>query len=552
MAGDFAEIRRECFVDHSNLPVHVQDWIRKIEEHVVTNPDLLMEYCDKLEQYAGETHSNYLKGYSMFFRGYGYYAMSRLEESMTALTCALNELIGTDDWFMTARTYNSMGNIADFQGDLSLAIDCYCKGLSISKEHGLDMLIFSISSNLSSIHISLGQLDHAVDMLLSCEERIGKGLEVAPHSKMAIIANLTACYIRLNRLTEAEKYLEMLRHDFGDSPADAIRVILCILTAELYHKLGDIRTRDTAIAELDGMELQSNILFDALNELCRHARLLLELEKFDEFLALLGQIESRADSPNVEKTVLDLRMKYYQKIGDQKAYEEIAVKFHEVNELREHMKNKIIAHNIVARMYLDEESARRKEIEMTHLLLKQKSERDALTGMNNRYKLNELSELVFHRAYVSGTPLTVEILDIDCYKEFNDNYGHQAGDDCLVRLAEAIRSMEEYPNVYTARYGGDEFVILYEGYARDDVERMARLLQNKVHALNIEHKYSKVSDRVTISQGLFHRIPSGGNKPWDFLYCADMALYGVKKRSKNSYYIGSSLAEVRQYSKQEF
>lgn len=539
-------------MDHSALPAHVQDWIRKIEEHVVTNPELLMDYCDKLEQYAGEIRSHDLKGYSMFFRGYGYYAMSKLEESMTALTCALNELIGTDDWFMTARTYNSMGNIADFQGDLSLAIDCYCKGLSISKEHSLDLLTFSISSNLSNIHIALGELDHAVEILLSCEKRMEEGLAVAQHSKLVIFANLTACYTRLGKLTEAKKYLERLVNDFGDQPADTSRVILCILTAELYHKLGDIQTRDAAIAELDGTKLQSSLIFDALNELCRHAELLLDLEKFGEFLALLNQIESRADSPNVEKIVLNLRLKYYQKIGDQKACEEIAVKFYEVAELREHMQNKIIAHNIVARMYLNEESAKRREIELTNLQLKQKSERDALTGMNNRYKLNELSELAFHRAYVSGSPLTVEILDIDCYKEFNDNYGHQAGDDCLVRLAETIRSLEEYPNVYTARYGGDEFVIIYEGYARGDVEKMVRLLQNKVHALNIEHKYSKVSDRVTISQGLFHRIPSGGNKPWDFLYCADMALYGVKKRSKNAYYIGSSLAEVRQYSKQEF
>ncbi len=538
-------------MDHASLPAHVQEWIRKIEEHMVTNPELLMEYCDKLEQYAEETRSGYLKGYSMFFRGYSYYVMSKLEESMTALTCALNELIGTDDWFMTARTYNSMGNIADFQGDLSLAIDCYCKGLSISKEHGLDLLVFSISSNLSNIHIALGELDHAVDMLLSCEKRMEEGLGVAPQSKMVILANLTTCYIRLGKLVEAKKYLERLKRDFGDHPADTNRVILGILTSELYHELGDVQTRDAAIAELHGMDFQSNIVFDALNELCRHAHLLLELKKFDEFLALVEQIESRADSPNVEKIVLDLRLKYYQKIGDQKACEEIAVKFYEVSELREHIQNKIIAHNIIARIYLDEESAKRREIERTNLLLKQKSERDALTGMNNRYKLNELSELMFHRAYVSGTPLTVEILDIDCYKEFNDNYGHQAGDDCLVRLAEVIRSMEEYPNVYTARYGGDEFVILYEGYARDDVERMARLLQNKVHALNIEHKYSKVSDRVTVSQGLFHRIPSGGNKPWDFLYCADMALYGVKKRAKNSYYIGSSLEEVRRYSKNE-
>ena len=165
--------------------------------------------------------------------------------------------------------------------------------------------------------------------------------------------------------------------------------------------------------------------------------------------------------------------------------------------------------------------------------------------MNNRYKLNELSELAFHKAYVNGTPLTVEILDIDCYKEFNDNYGHQAGDDCLIRIADAIRSMEEYNGVHTARYGGDEFVIIYEEYSRKDVEKMAQRLHDKIYNLNVEHKHSKVSDRVTISQGLFHKIPSGLNKTWDFLYGADMALYIAKSLGKNNYHIGYDFEEVR-------
>ena len=142
--------------------------------------------------------------------------------------------------------------------------------------------------------------------------------------------------------------------------------------------------------------------------------------------------------------------------------------------------------------------------------------------------------------------LTIEILDIDCYKEFNDNYGHQAGDDCLVRIAEAIRSMEQYSGVHTARYGGDEFVIIYEEYSLRDVERLAQRLQDAIYNLNIEHKYSNVSDRVSISQGLFHRVPTESNKVWDFLYCADMVLYGVKSRGKNAFHIDTSFDIIPQ------
>ena len=84
-----------------------------------------------------------------------------------------------------------------------------------------------------------------------------------------------------------------------------------------------------------------------------------------------------------------------------------------------------------------------------------------------------------------------------------------------------------------------DFTVLIEG--------MAQLLQKKIHDLNIEHRFSKVSDRVSISQGLLHQIPANINKVWDFLHCADMVLYGVKKRGKNNYHLETSFAGVAQY-----
>ena len=538
-------------VERTAYPAHVQEWMKTIEESLGVDHERLMDHCDKLLAYAQQENCDYLKGFALFFRGYGYYGMAKLEESMGALSAALNYLIDEEDWYMTARTYNAMGNIADFQGDLSLATDCYCKGLAISKEREIALLSFSISSNIANIHISLGQLEHAADMLIFCESLMTEGLTVPLTSRIVVYANLTTCYIRLGRLSEAEHYLSLMVDSCDSTITDTTRVIISIIRAELYHALGDTSRRDAAIVELSGMQLQSTTIFDALNELCRHALMLLELEKIDEFLTLIAQLEACVEGTGVEKQVIDVRLKYYKQIGDVENCEKAALRYYEVVEASEGLRNKIVSHNISTRLHLDEESAKRKEVERTNLLLKQKSERDALTGMNNRYKLNELSELAFYRSYTNGTPLAVEILDIDFYKQFNDNYGHQAGDDCLVKIAGAIRSMEEYPNVFTARYGGDEFVVIYEDYTIEDVEKMARILRNKIHDLNIEHRFSKVSDRITISQGVFCRIPAGSNKPWDFLHCADMVLYGVKNRSRDSFHIATSLAEVREYSRKE-
>ena len=538
-------------LDRTKYPARVQEWMEIVEKSISGDSSCLMECCDNLLAYADEVDSDYLRGFSLFFKGFGYFSETKLEDSMRTLSAALNYLVTGDNWYMTARTYNSMGNIADFQGDLSLATDCYCKGLTISKEHGLGVLSFSISSNIANVHISLGQLENATEMLHYCEHLLDEGVEVPVSARIVMLANLVTCYIRLKELDRAQGYLERLIENCKDHMTEPNHVTICILQTEFYHELGDTAKRDAAIAALDGVELHATCVLDALNEICRHAMLLLKLDKLQEFLNLTRQIERCADGVGLQKKLLELLLKYYKKIGDMKMCEETAVKYYDAVELCEGMRNKIISHNISIRLHLDEEFAKRKEVERTNLILKQKSERDALTGMNNRYKLTELSELVFYRAYNNATPLTVEILDIDYYKQFNDNYGHQAGDECLIKIAEAIRSMEEYPNVYTARYGGDEFVLIYEDYTVEEVEKMARILRNKIHDLNIEHRYSKVSDRITISQGLFCRIPTGSNKPWDFLHCADMVLYGVKGRSRDSFHVATSLAEVREYSKKD-
>ena len=536
-------------MDHTMYPAHVQEWIGIVEKSITGDSERLMECCDKIYEYAEAVNSNYLRGFSLFFKGFWYYSETMLEDSMRTLSAALNYLVSEDAWYMTARTYNSMGNIADFQGDLSLATDCYCKGLQISKEHDFGILSFSISSNIANVHISLGQVEHAIEMLHYCEQLLGEGVKVPDIARIVVLSNLTTCYVRLGDLERGKDYLDRLIQTCGDRMAEQNLVTVYIIQSELYHALGDAEKRDAAIADLDNLKLHSTSILDALSELCRHAMLLLELDKIPEFLNLTKQIERCADGAGIQKKVLELQLKYYKKIGDTKMCEETAVKYYESVEQCEGMRNKIISHNISIRLHLDEEAAKRKEEERTNLLLKRKSESDALTGMNNRYKLNELTELAFHRAYTNGTPIAMEILDIDYYKQFNDNYGHQAGDECLIKIADAIRSMEEYPNVFTARYGGDEFVVIYEDYTIEEVEKMARMLRSKIRDLNIEHRYSKISDRITISQGLFHRIPAGSNKPWDFLHCADMVLYGVKNRSRDSFYIATSLAEASEYSK---
>ena len=531
------------------FPDKVLEWIETVETISGSNPDSALEYCEKIAKYAEETKSEYLKGFSLFYKGYCKYFLNELEDAISYFSESLSLLNDSEEWNLVGRCYNALGNIAEFQDDLSLSVDYFFKGLNCCYEHELEVTRYHLESNIANVYLALGEPQNAVPRLQECEALIKKGLSFSSSSKTVVYANLANSYLLLNELDLAETYIKLMNEESKGDDSVVNQISYLYLQIRLLNARGEAEARDEAIREIRKVELNSSVVFEMLVELCSLADLFLGIEKYEAFSALINQIDLFANTANVRKKTLRLRILYYKAIGDTESYTKAAVEYYELSEELESRQSRIISHNIQIRSHLEEEAARRKEVEKTNRLLKRKSEKDALTGMNNRYKLNEQLELSFHKAFVTGSPLAIEILDIDCYKEFNDNYGHQAGDDCLVKIADTIRSMEEYTGVHTGRYGGDEFLIIYEDYDKEDVKAMAEQLRARIHALNLEHKYSKVAKCVTISQGIFHKIPAGNNKTWDFLYVADMALYAVKRKKKDDYLVVGSLKEINEFKK---
>ena len=168
--------------------------------------------------------------------------------------------------------------------------------------------------------------------------------------------------------------------------------------------------------------------------------------------------------------------------------------------------------------------------------LRHEAETDPLTQIPNRLGLNRLVRRLFkdgqhHRFGIS-------MIDIDYFKQFNDNYGHQAGDGCIKVVSEQISDIvQQHEGAYCARYGGDEFLMLFRDVPDDEIEAIAKELKERVQALKIKHEYSKVSPIVTLSHGIC--ISDGGDhKGFDVIMQeADQALYDVKEKTRNGYHI---------------
>lgn len=166
-------------------------------------------------------------------------------------------------------------------------------------------------------------------------------------------------------------------------------------------------------------------------------------------------------------------------------------------------------------------------------LIRELAQRDALTGTRNRRMFDEHLDLIWKQAVANQRGMAVVLIDIDHFKAYNDYYGHQAGDQALRRVAQAVQKIIRRPSDLLTRYGGEEFAaILYEvdaAQAREIAER----IRGAVGELGIEHRTSKTSGRVTISIGVAVVEPTANRSPSGAVQLADQALYEAKVQGRN-------------------
>ena len=162
--------------------------------------------------------------------------------------------------------------------------------------------------------------------------------------------------------------------------------------------------------------------------------------------------------------------------------------------------------------------------------LRIQSIRDPLTGLFNRRYLEETLEIEFARASRAKTPLSIMMIDVDHFKQFNDNFGHDAGDAVLKAVAQALNNGMRRGDI-TCRYGGEEFTIFAPGAALQDGERRADVLRQAVAGMSLAHNGRPLGS-ITCSFGVA-AFPLHGATPAEVLQAADEALYRAKKAGRN-------------------
>lgn len=169
---------------------------------------------------------------------------------------------------------------------------------------------------------------------------------------------------------------------------------------------------------------------------------------------------------------------------------------------------------------------------------------DDLTRLRNRRFLEEDMPAIYQNALDKDYTVAMMMLDIDHFKEYNDRYGHPAGDECLRRIAVVLKSYIPQSENSLIRFGGEEFLVFLENKSRYEVENIARTLREKIIDLNIEHQDS-LTLRVTLSIGYCICSAQDACPMEELIQCADTALYRAKANGRDRVesvtWLGSSI-----------
>jgi diguanylate cyclase (GGDEF)-like protein/PAS domain S-box-containing protein len=165
--------------------------------------------------------------------------------------------------------------------------------------------------------------------------------------------------------------------------------------------------------------------------------------------------------------------------------------------------------------------------------LEELSYQDGLTGVANRRMFDNRFQMEWSNAQRTSQPLSLILLDIDYFKQYNDHYGHVRGDDCLKSVGQALSGAAVRPRDLLARYGGEEFVLLLPETDAQAAAQVAERCRQLIRGQNIQHAHSQVAPQLTISLGVGTLVPGPFDQPEAFLERVDSLLYKAKHQGRD-------------------
>ena len=511
-------------------------------------------YCEKLFEYAAREQSDYLFALAYFYM-MEYYASDN--DCVNAISCGhegIKYQLATQEYELVARTYNVLGVCNFVMGNFTKAVDYYLSSIDYSKEYRFAQIHGMAASNLADLFRYNNVYERAMFYYAEAEEYIIKSGEAETkettfNNMNCMLCNKGYCLLNIGKIDEATECGERIIDNIYKNPdIPYVQFGVHTFLATLYLARDERSKAEFHLGMAQKDFHQSDNYTDYLDDIRAYIQVYMDLEQYDEVTRILNYFIKKCEQDNasffIYSMFMEKRIRCAAILKDQVGYLEYTKCFLESYWERgiynlEAVVQAESAHNEHKRiMHMQKEITEQNEKLMI------KSNHDALTGLPNRAYWHSYAEDALAKAIRNGTTFGVEILDIDFFKSVNDTYGHIDGDHYLVHVADALSSLvQENEDVFAARYGGDEVVLVYTGKTDEEICQMMAHLKSNMERIALPGTSPVGVDYITLSQGCCHCVPETKNRLWDYLATADKLLYQVKKDGKNNYKVGRWITE---------
>ena len=485
-------------------------------------------------QLLSESKDRYTEAFGRTYLGDAYHTLGQIDEALCELRRGLElaEADGYDDLLFIL--YNLIGIIYMYRDDEQSALDYFFNGIELAEKMNDKMMQATLLSNIAYAYKAAGAYDKAERMTDSFYQMISEAAENKSNVELDRISYETDKIGLFLRRNEPDKAWELMQ--LSEIQADT-SVEKYINFAAYYGIKGDHKQCamyiDAAMRVLsEDINRYESVLYQF--EIIRIA---IDAGLYEKALQISQISEKLMDEDlNIGKWVklMGYRIEIYEALGCTDELGEAYKRYFEYDTIYEEEKKQAAVTRIRRKIDLIYEIDRKKQIEKRQAALSDKRSNDELTGLYNRWGLKNRIKQLYSENDSMNTTLMAAIADVDFFKEYNDTYGHIAGDRCLKSVADILKHNIGADGII-CRYGGDEFLFVVSDISKAQAEQLLSKISAELADKNIENSRSGISDRVTISIGAVMVKPFAETDFETIINEADRALYEVKNNSKNSY-----------------
>lgn len=459
-----------------------------------------------------------------------------LNKAATLVQTAVDIYRAEKNYERYAFAQNMLGVIYVSLGNESAGVDCYLDALECCKNHDITSIMALVYNNIGSRYQEMQQHEKAISYFERSAEELEKVEDTEDETfqvrYLITHMNLMKSYGEIDRLEDALAELVKLENCDKSIRKEMYYYSYLTLKSRLYWSIGK---KEYVYDHLDELvrgginDMNAADYVEDMQDLCGLLKDMREFDIWKKVILAFEQHTGKQHSIYYEMALTEMWLDYYKELGDQEQYVKFCIQYVDVSRRQKKADNEERAKAIDVKIELQKKEEQRRYAEI-------RSNQDALTGLGNRYMLEKDAVDVIGQAMNAGTKIAVGVLDIDCFKQHNDTYGHLEGDRCLKLVADVLKTaVEGHGKAY--RFGGDEFVLLIQDGDEDGVTGIAKKIREELQQLHIEDKDSGRRAAVTISQGYASFLPDKQENRNSLIEHADKALYEVKESGRDGFRI---------------